>query len=219
MRPKLSVLVPSRGRVEALRYSLASFGWQESKRLPLIEFLIAIDADDPQLEDYRHIFGDSTALIVCPRYGYGYQDEYLNVLAKLSKGNWLLSWNDDAQMGVCDWMTPLLSAPIDSPHTAQFANYDYLPMMNRKMYEIIGHFSKGGLIDRYILGLGNKAGVHLYLGTPQNISLTHDRIDDQSKRDSALTEGIAAERDGLGEQEKAVEKVKAWKGKHETTKG
>jgi hypothetical protein len=208
---KLSVLVASRGRVEGLKRSLASFGWEKGRTLPNIEFLIAVDSDDPQIKDYKREF-DGLTIIECPRFGYGDLHKYYNKLAKLSVGDWLLNWNDDATITLGDWMGELDKADHTQPYTAQPAGYSPFPLMSRKLYEIVGHFSEGALIDRYLLGLGEKSGRHIYIGG--SVKIDHDRVDDQTKRDGDFTLGMASEHDGLTEQLAAAEKVKLWLGEH-----
>jgi hypothetical protein len=107
---RISVLIPTRKRVDSLKQSIDSL-IKTASTMEGIEFLIAIDEDD---EATKKFIG--TELVeelnnskiemrsyVCPRQGYAKLHNYYNELSKQSIGNWLLLWNDDAIMQTDDW--------------------------------------------------------------------------------------------------------------------
>lgn len=212
--PKISVLIPSRGRIVGLEASLKSLGWEKDKKLPEVEFLIAMDTDDAQIHLYEEKFGSTTTIIKMPRVGYGYLDKYYNELAKIATGDWLWLWNDDATMRGGPWLEKLKEIDSTRPYVAQFGGHHIFPLMTRTLYKIIGHFSMGAANDTYVLGVGDKAGIRIYIGNAQEIIIGHDGIHDQTEEDKNATLGIASGRQGQDEQEKDAEKVKIWLSKH-----
>lgn len=213
--PRISVLTPSRGRAWHLEASLTSLGWTKDKRLPEVEFLIALDEDDPQVPLYKEIFGKTTTIIVMPRVGYGYLDYYYNALAKKSTGDWLWLWNDDATMRGGPWLEKLKEVDATRPYVAQFGGHHIFPLMTRTLYKIIGHFSKGASNDTYVLGVGDRGGVRIYIGNAQEITIDHNEIHDATEGDKNITLGIASGRPGWDEQDEDAEKVKSWLSKRQ----
>jgi hypothetical protein len=71
-----------------------------------IEIIVAIDPDEQyDTEKYPGTFFWSAP----ERYGYRGMNKYLNGLAELSKGDWLVNWNDDAIMLTEGWDEILMS--------------------------------------------------------------------------------------------------------------
>ena len=66
--PTLSILVPSRGRANILKFSLDSLGLRENN----LEALVWVDEDDPQLKLYHKLFDSNKTveLFIKPRVGY-----------------------------------------------------------------------------------------------------------------------------------------------------
>ncbi len=70
--------------------------------------LYAFDQDDEEgLDAYDRIAWDHAGRhrpkIFRDRHGYAKLHEYVNVLAKMAHGRWLLLWNDDAIMQTYSW--------------------------------------------------------------------------------------------------------------------
>jgi hypothetical protein len=215
MKPRISVLIPSRGRVVQLEASLVSLGWHKYEPMPEVEFLIALDEDDPQVNLYKERLGANTTIITMPRVGYGYLDKYYNELAKVATGDWLWLWNDDATMREGPWLERLKEVDASRPYIAQFGGHHIFPLMTRTLYKTIGHFSKGASNDTYMLGLGDRAGVRIYIGTTQEITIDHNEIHDQTETDKNATLGIATGRPGWEDQDKDAERIKQWLAKHQ----
>lgn len=210
MKPRISVLVPSRGRVGHLEASLRSLGWHEYEPLPEVEFLVALDDDDPQVNLYKERLGSNTTIITMSRAGYGYLDKYYNELAKIATGDWLWLWNDDATMQEGAWLEKLKEVDASRPYVGQFGAHHIFPLMTRTLYKIIGHFSRGASNDTYILGVGDRAGVRVYIGDAHEITIDHNEIHDQTEQDKNATLGIASGRPGWEDQDNDAERIKLW---------
>jgi hypothetical protein len=112
MFTKVSVLVPTRGRVARLRtlldsYDATTFG-------ELSELVFRIDEDD---EATREFFQFSRhRVIVGPRgKGYGDMPTFFNELARSSMGDVLLCGNDDMVFKTVGWASLILQAANQYP--------------------------------------------------------------------------------------------------------
>ena len=103
--PKISILLPTRKRTEAVIKSVGSL-LAAAKDPSRIEILIAYDDDD---EESREFFsstwypfveqsGATTRVFETERYGYLRLYKYVNLLGDIAEGDWIMFWNDDALM-------------------------------------------------------------------------------------------------------------------------
>lgn len=98
---KVSVVLPTRGRPHKLKRAVDSL-WQNACDLSSIEFFFRADDDDSPTLDY--LFGEgnlppNSTVLVGPRDG-GYLDlhKHINAMAEVSRGDWIMNFNDDAVM-------------------------------------------------------------------------------------------------------------------------
>jgi hypothetical protein len=109
-KPKISILLPTRKRTEAVVKSVGSL-LANAKNPADIEILIAYDEDD---EESRHFFsttwfpfleqaGATTKVFETERFGYLRLYKYVNFLAEHATGDWIMFWNDDALMLTENW--------------------------------------------------------------------------------------------------------------------
>ena len=181
---QISVLLPTRGRTDMLKRSLLSL--LDLAHDPAeIEIMLAFDNDDkeslewcqqyvfPELED-RGV--DATVIEFTP-LGYLKLHEYLNALAGLANGQWLMFWNDDAVMQTKDWDQRItehnekflcLRMPTHNEHP-----YAIFPIVPRDWYYLLGHLSNHQLTDATI------SQISYILGIMKNIDVKvlHDRFD------------------------------------------
>jgi glycosyltransferase involved in cell wall biosynthesis len=108
--PKISILLPTRKRTQAVIKSISSLLSQAADPSK-IEILIAYDEDD---EESREFFsstwfpfveqtGATTKVFETERYGYLRLYKYVNMLAEEATGDWIMFWNDDALMLTAHW--------------------------------------------------------------------------------------------------------------------
>ena len=156
--PALSILVPSRQRADALKFSLASLGLS---RNTTIEVLIWVDDDDLQLQKYRTYFDKNNQIKLCirPRVGYLQFHEMMNFLTTQATGEWLMLWNDDAYMGMVNWYDTFieyasLSRPVEEPVAyniwGQGKAQHFFPIISKKYLEIVGHFAQNCICDSWV---------------------------------------------------------------------
>lgn len=180
MKPTVSVLLPSRGRPDLLKNSIASLGKGN------FEVLIRYDDDDKTMplklskKNVRQMKGT--------RVGYANFHLMVNELAKQAKGDWLLLWNDDAIMRTTDWVDTISRFDSNKPKVLNFfdtedSQKNLFPVMSRAMYEAIGHFSLSTHCDTWALDIANGTGTHVEV---DGIEAEHlrDSLDDATRHDT-----------------------------------
>ncbi len=140
----ISLLIPSRGRVNLLRQNLPT--WQDRR----VEILVAIDDDDPDKDEYMHLLGVTKYIL--PRHGYQNLHEYYNFLAEASAGEWLMLGNDDATMLTPEWVDIIEAQDHTEPVVLNvWSERDNLfPIISRPWYEATGHFSLNTHADSWV---------------------------------------------------------------------
>lgn len=166
----ISVLVPSRERPDLLARSIDSLGEGE------LEVLVRVDEDDPRLDGYAQ-FPD---VVVGAHHGYWGLHHYYNELAERARGDWLFLWNDDCIMETRNWIDVVRSydgkMAVLNPNT----NHDnweidmnVFPILPRKMFELMGHFSLSLHNDSWVEFVARDAGIMVRVP----ITIRHDRAD------------------------------------------
>ena len=152
----ISVLLPSRGRPEALERSIASLR-DLAEDPSSLEFLAAIDPDQEGM--YAGL--DGIRLWTAPeRYGYARLHEYMNSLASLASGEWLMTWNDDALMLTAGWdavvhaQAPGVLWPAVNHHPAN----NTFPVWPAAWTRLTGRVSLCFNFDSWIQETGEMAG-------------------------------------------------------------
>jgi hypothetical protein len=181
-RVMISVLLPTRGRAKMTESSLAHLlGYR-------MEVLLWVDDDDPQLEEYGNIMRKlGLKMYVKPRVGYPSMHEMVNFLASKAEGDWLLLWNDDALMHTPDWIGKLPTITHDYPQVLNIYNsnpeVNLFPLINRTMYEAMGHFSMSAHCDSWVQDIANQLDIHTFV---PGIEVEHlrDKINDETKQHS-----------------------------------
>ena len=181
---EISVLLPTRGRTDMLKRSLLSL-LDLAKNPTELEILLAFDNDDKQSLEWcqQNIFPeleshgvDATVVEFTP-LGYLKLHEYLNALAGLANGNWLMFWNDDAVMQTQDWDQHItehngkflcLRMPTHNHHP-----YAIFPIVPRDWFYLLGHLSNHQLTDATISQISYIAGIMKNI----NVEVLHDRFD------------------------------------------
>jgi glycosyltransferase involved in cell wall biosynthesis len=176
----ISVILPTRKRVEALSRSLNSLK-EMAKDKNGYEVILAFDDDD--LDSKRQIesaFSDVKS-IVFPHVGYKYIHEYYNRLASEAKGEWLFQWNDDVIMQTHGWDEIINSVDkfccigsININNAGAVYQVETLfPIVPRSYFTTLGHMSLHRHTDSWIYYIFNSLGLVI----PSGIKLLHDRPD------------------------------------------
>jgi hypothetical protein len=157
----ISILLPTRGRSDALMSSIQSL-YDLADDPGTIEFLFGMDNDDvvgmenmlhnviPWIEKYKV----QHKIVIFERYGYNNLHKYVNGLAEHSQGSWLFFWNDDAVMQTAGWDARIREKSGEfkllSVHTHNEHPYSIFPILPRKWFEILGHISQHSSNDAYV---------------------------------------------------------------------
>ena len=160
----ISILLPTRGRSDALMSSIQSL-YDLADDTSTIELLFGMDNDDvvgmenmlhnviPWIEERKV----QHKIVIFERYGYNNLHKYVNGLAEHSQGSWLFFWNDDAVMKTPGWDSRIREKTGEfkllSVHTHNEHPYSIFPILPRAWFEILGHISQHSLNDAYVSNL------------------------------------------------------------------
>lgn len=142
----ISVLIPSRGRVDLLRQNIGS--WKHKD----VEILIAIDTDEEDKDLYYQLKTMDTVVYELPRHGYQNLHEYYNFMAQAATGDWIMLGNDDATIGPENWPDLIHKEDPTNPQVLNiWSEQDNLfPIISRAWYEAVGHFSLNTHADSWV---------------------------------------------------------------------
>jgi hypothetical protein len=197
----ISVLVPSRERPDLLARSIDSLGEGE------FEVLVRVDEDDPRLDGYSQLPG----VVVGGHYGYLGLHHYYNELADRARGDWLFLWNDDCIMETRNWIDVVRSYDgkmavlnPDTNHGNWEIDMNVFPILPRKMFELMGHFSLSPHNDSWLEFVARDAGIMVRVP----ISILHDRADLTGNNADGVYAGRRRDREGFlsAEMESARER-------------
>jgi hypothetical protein len=191
---KVSVLMPSRGRPDLAKQSIKSLGKGD------FEVLIATDQDD---ETRNQLAGHNTTAFA-QRHGYGQLQIYYNTLSEKAKGDWLMLWNDDAVMETEGWVDKIAQFDHTKPMVLNPwgpETDNLFPVISRKWYEIVGHFSMNTHADSWVQQIGERLNLQVYVPgikiTHQGENLndtTHQEVREVVRETSAKYRGMERER-------------------------
>jgi len=182
----ISVLIPSRGHPGLLRRSITSL-LDHASALEVVEILVAADDDDPktatEVMEVMMNFAGIVRVFTRKPVGYGCLHEYYQFLADRSRGEWLLVWNDDAQVLTYNWDAIITGQPegvlvadVQSPYSPLCV----FPAVRRTAVEALGRFSTANPhVDTFWQDIGRMTGtiasvpVHASLESPVKPGQTH----------------------------------------------
>lgn len=197
----ISVLLPTRSRPGALEHCLTGL-INRAKNPASVEVLLAFDNDDNDhisyFEDviapWLKTTGVSYAAFRFERLGYVRLNEYLNELARHSRGNWLFFWNDDADMITVNWdqvinsytgQFRLLRATTNHEHP-----YAIFPIVPQQWVQITGHLSPHQINDAWV----SQIGFMLDIVETIPVHIHHNRFDlTGQNNDRTFTERVMLE--------------------------
>jgi hypothetical protein len=183
-KPLISILLPTRGRTDALDRSIMSL-LDLSNDPKNLQIVIAFDNDDTTSSSYfiNNIapkINSAGARYTClefPPMGYIRLNEYVNKCAEIATGDWLMFWNDDAFMESFEWDKEIINytgkfcclrMPTHNQHP-----YAIFPIVPRKWYELFGYLSTHQISDAWI----SQISYMLDIVKNINIKVVHDRHD------------------------------------------
>lgn len=180
----ISVLLPTRGRTEALDRSIHSL-LDTAADASRVQILLAFDSDDEvgtthfnqHLVNQLRARGVKFKAIQFNRLGYLNIHMYYNELAKHATGDWLFVWNDDAFMNTAGWDQVIdqyqSQMKVLKVHTHREHPYSIFPIVPRTWLDTLGHLSGHQMIDAWI----SQIAYMLDIIEIVDIDVTHDRHD------------------------------------------
>ena len=169
-RKLISVLLPSRGCPREWFETI--YNLMEKYEVPeRIEILLCLDGDDPAshtvVERARNAFGETInvhALIGTRGSGYASLHKYIEELCAVSRRQFLFFFSDDAVMETGSWDTQVSRfcdefCALRCSNPGLGVDRTSFPIVHRKVYEIIGHFSLNAMIDGWMQKIARGAGI------------------------------------------------------------
>lgn len=181
---EIAVMLPTRGRTEALKTSILSLV-DTASDLDRIQFLLAFDADDndtvnwfkENVDPILHERGVNCTSYTFPRMGYARLNEYLNQLANFASADWFMFWNDDAIMHSQGWDDKIVE------HTGKFRclrmpthnshPYAIFPIVPKEWYMLFGYLSAHQITDAWCSQIAYLVDIMVNI----DVDVTHDRHD------------------------------------------
>lgn len=176
----ISVLIPSRGRLEQLKNSVDAL-LLTAEKPEQINILVRCDDDDHStayacLSDHSRM---RSMIFWGERHGYRNLHRYYNELADKAHGDWLMLWNDDCIMEESGWDEKIRQAgggykvinltggtPIGQP-----GDMNLFPVVHRSMYEAVGHFSLQAHCDTWWQAISRETNTEVRLP----MAIRHER--------------------------------------------
>lgn len=184
-KPKISILLPTRKRTEAVIKSVGSLLASASNPAD-IEILIAYDDDDEESKQFFsstwHPFveqcGATTKVFESERHGYLRLYKYVNMLGEQASGDWIMFWNDDALMLTDGWDTEIQKhngyfGLLRMPCVTMNHPFALFPIIPREWIELFGRISPVNHSDWWIYNVTAPAG--RLINIP--VQVYHDRAD------------------------------------------
>jgi len=184
-KPKISILLPTRKRTEAVVKSIGSL-LANAKDTSRIEILVAYDNDD---EESRNFFAETwfpyigqcsatSKVFETERFGYLRLYKYVNFLAEQASGDWIMFWNDDALMLTENWDEEIVKHDdwfglLRMPCVTMNHPFALFPIIPREWINVFGRVSPVNHSDWWIYNV--TAPVGRLMNIP--VQVYHDRAD------------------------------------------
>lgn len=179
---KISVIIPTRKRIDPLVTTIKSLLDNISQDND-IEILLRFDEDDmntlysvkQKVDDAAQYattkYNGNIKYFIGQKYDYAGLHRYVNELAIMADGDWLMMMNDDAMMQTKNWDKEIEKYNNQMVFLDSHTNHNrfsmIFPIIPRKIIDIWGHFSLSRHNDGWINDIGNMLGINIV--TPINI--------------------------------------------------
>jgi hypothetical protein len=180
----IAVLLPTRGRTDALSRSVISLVNRVINK-DKVQLLFAFDNDDEigythfeeNVEPWLEGKGIEYSAHGFERLGYQGLNQYYNTLAKEADADWFFIWNDDAIMETTGWDKIISQRTGDfkllSVRTHNDHPYSIFPIIPYEWYKTLGYLSRHQMIDAEVSQIAYMIDVFERI----EIYVTHDRYD------------------------------------------
>lgn len=220
----ISFIVPSRNRPDELLTALNSLRLSECG----LEALVWLDDDDPKLKEYQELFisNPNVKLFIKKRIGYLRFHEMMNFLCTQAKYDWFFEFNDDAYMDNPDWFNVFRDSvknfhPKTDPVVLNIWGQgvtpnNLFPIVSRRYFEILGHFSMVPNCDDWIriIGIGAKISYDIRGIAPKHRkyggeNILIDQTYQETERDRTINKRSWNEKQGMLPKELIEKDIKA----------
>jgi hypothetical protein len=188
----IAVLLPTRGRSEALERSVKSL-FDLADNPDRVQLMLGFDDDDTEgVEAFEELLQpwldergiNYTAMSFEP-LGYTRLNEYVNTLAHASDADWVFFWNDDAYVETKGWDTVIESHTGEfkllAVHTHNDHPYSIFPIAPRAWLDHMGHLSPHQISDAWL----SQQAYMLDIWERIPVDVVHDRHDLTGNNDDA----------------------------------
>lgn len=177
----ISVLLPSRNRIRLLDRSVWSLR-NSASSAKSFEVLVAADEDDDPTAEEARVLG--CTVIRTERFGWSGMHHYMNALADIAQGEWLMLWNDDAVMQSTGWDQVIHRSPPGVLHmnTNHIPELNVFPVVSTKIIRAMGHFSLSPHCDSWVFDAATEAGCVVRI----DVDALHDRFDMTGNNDDSV---------------------------------
>ena len=164
-KPHISVIFPSRKRVEMLNETLYSIYSLADLSNPNFEVIVKIDFDDHETIDYiknwSNEYENLYFIISSRKQGFLNVVDFTEDMIDLAKGKYILVANDDMLFKTQNWNTILESRLNDFKIYFPYVNgyRESFWCIPKELYTILGHVSYHNQIDTYLNWLGQVLGI------------------------------------------------------------
>ena len=188
----IAVLLPTRGRTDALSRSVMSLV-NRAVDLPKLQLLFGFDEDDnigrehfeKELQPWLDNKGVDYTVVEYEPMGYYRLNEYVNSLALESDADWCFFWNDDALMETSGWDRIIAKYTgqfkLLAVHTHKDHPYSIFPIVPRDWLAVLGYLSPHPLSDAWLSQVAYKLDIWERI----EVYVTHDRSDLTGNNDDA----------------------------------
>ncbi len=214
LKPKISIVLPTRGRPQGLVESLKSI-LSKAKFPHLIELLIKVDDDDLEtldavqgMSEYLVSLKTKSRIFVLPRNdGYWNIHDWLNQMCREASGEWIFNWSDDVLMETDEWDVGVISTsgedrkligmedgvcvlvPLNSDSGRR--NLHEFFILRKEVFDILGHLSLSPHADTWVCNVMRGAERFFLV----RIYIKHDNseVKDKTSEDGGEVTKISAE--------------------------
>ena len=181
---KIVVLLPTRGRTDALERSVKSI-FAKADDPASIQIRFAFDDDDTigfgyfteSLQPWLDEQGINYAAMQFAPMTYGGLNVYYNTLAEGVSTDWFFVWNDDAIMDTQGWDTVITGYTgqfkLLKLHTHNEHPYSIFPIIPPEWYDTVGYFSRHQMIDAELSRIAYMLDIMEII----DVHCEHDRAD------------------------------------------
>lgn len=186
MKIDYSIVLPTRNNIDGLKSMVSSF-LNKAKNPSKVEFVIAPDINDPQLEDIKKAMQYLPVRIYETHPTDNFNRDYFNWLTWKSCGRNVWCMNDDVVMETQDWDSIINDKIVDrsiylvdtwdSTHTHEGVSFPRFPLISRKAIDTVGFLMYPQVrtypADRVIWELYKLVGATIEC---HEVKLTHNHI-------------------------------------------